>query len=193
MSVDEVRPGMRGYGLSVFKGTAIERFDVEVLSVLENFSPKDDVILVRCSGANLEHTGSIAGMSGSPVYLTDDQGRTRMAGAFAFGWPLMKDPVGGVQPIEYMLRLHADAGAAAPAATQAVDARATKLNGPLRWNVTDTIPLPGTKDAPRSYPFAAWNSLIPNPRLGTDDDATTTRLRPLATPLMASGISPRLL
>src|SRR5215218_6339907 len=106
MRVAEVKGGMKGYGLSVFKGTKIERFEVEVLSVLVNFNPKHDVVLVRCSGANLEHTGSIQGMSGSPVYLDDGTGKFRMIGAFAFGWPLMKDPVGGVQPIEYMLQLH---------------------------------------------------------------------------------------
>src|ERR1051325_4231903 len=103
MHVSEVKIGMKGYGLSVFKGTKIERFDVEVLSVLKHFNPKYDVVLVKCKGANLEHTGSIAGMSGSPIFLKDDAGDERMIGAFAYGWPLMKDPVGGVQPIEYML------------------------------------------------------------------------------------------
>jgi hypothetical protein len=68
MHVSEVRPGMKGYGLSVFSGTKIERFDVEVVSVLKNFNPKYDVVLIRCNGANLEHTGAIAGMSGSPIY-----------------------------------------------------------------------------------------------------------------------------
>src|SRR5437870_9153376 len=96
---------MTAYVLSVFKGTKIERFDVEVISVLRDFNPQRDVILVRCKGANLEHTGSVAGMSGSPIFLSDAQGRERMVGAFAYGWPLMKDPVGGVQPIEYMLDL----------------------------------------------------------------------------------------
>src|SRR4051812_18768298 len=105
MRVAEIRPGMKGYGLSVFKGTKIDRFDVEVVSILRNFNPKYHVILVRLKGANLEHTGGIAGMSGSPVYLKDDEGRERLAGAFAYGWPMGKDPVGGVQPIEYMLTL----------------------------------------------------------------------------------------
>jgi hypothetical protein len=105
MRVSEVREGMTGYGLSVFRGTKIERFDVKVISILRNFNPKYDVILVECKGANLEHTGPIAGMSGSPIYLKDDRGRERMVGAFAYGWPMMKDPVGGVQPIEYMLRM----------------------------------------------------------------------------------------
>src|SRR5437868_74100 len=78
MLVSEVKEGMTGYGISVFSGTKLERFDVKVLSVLHNFNPKYDVVLIDCHGANLEHTGSIAGMSGSPVYLKDDQGRERM-------------------------------------------------------------------------------------------------------------------
>ena len=108
MHVSEVRPGMKGYGVSVFRGTKVERFDVEVLSVLHNFNPKCDVVLITCHGANLEHTGSIAGMSGSPIYLKDDSGHYRMIGAFAYGWPLAKDPIAGVQPIEYMLKLPTD-------------------------------------------------------------------------------------
>ncbi len=105
MRVSEVKIGMKGYGLSVFKGTKIEKFDVEVISVLHNFNPKYDVVLIKCFGQFLEHTGSIAGMSGSPIYLHDDTGKDRMIGAFAYGWPLTKDPVAGVQPIEYMLQL----------------------------------------------------------------------------------------
>src|SRR3954467_15922665 len=105
MRVSEIKPGMKGYGLSVFRGTKIERFDAEVVSILRNFNPKMNVILVRLKGQNLEHTGGIAGMSGSPIYLTDEEGRERLAGAFAYGWPMGKDPVGGVQPIEYMLSL----------------------------------------------------------------------------------------
>ena len=34
ISIDEIRPGMRGYGLTVFRGTQPERFDVEVIDVL---------------------------------------------------------------------------------------------------------------------------------------------------------------
>ena len=42
MLVSEVKEGMEGYGVSVFKGTKLERFDVKVLSVLHNFNPKYD-------------------------------------------------------------------------------------------------------------------------------------------------------
>ncbi|HEY1921413.1 MAG TPA: SpoIVB peptidase S55 domain-containing protein, partial [Tepidisphaeraceae bacterium] len=69
MRVSEVRPGMKGYGLSVFSGTKIEQFDVEVVDVVKNFNPKYDAILVRCPGDFLKETGPIAGMSGSPIYL----------------------------------------------------------------------------------------------------------------------------
>ena len=116
MLVSEVKPGMKGYGLSVFTGTRIDRFDVEVISVLHNFTPKQDVVLIRAAGANLEHTGAIAGMSGSPIYLKDDQGRTRLIGAFAYGWPMVKDPVAGVQPIQYMLAMPVHEAAKAQAA-----------------------------------------------------------------------------
>src|SRR5688572_19258851 len=193
MRVAEVKPGMKGYGLSVFKGTKIERFEVEVLSILVNFNPKHDVILVRCSGANLEHTGSIQGMSGSPIYLDDGTGKHRMIGAFAYGWPLMKDPVGGVQPIEYMLRLTEPAKPVDGPKDAAGRADSSALGRP-RWNVLDALPLPHVRKVPPRYPFAAWNSAKPNPQLGGGDGlADTSRLRPLATPMMTSGVSSKLL
>lgn len=117
MPVAEVRDGMTGYGLSVFSGNKIERFEVEVVSVLRNFNPRGDVILIRFSGAGLEHTGAIEGMSGSPIYLKDDQGNFRMIGAFAYGWRAAKDPIAGVQPIEYMLKIN-NPSATQPASTQ---------------------------------------------------------------------------
>src|SRR5579862_3662020 len=123
MHVSEVKMGMTGYGLSVFSGTKIEKFDVEVIDVLHNFNPKYDVVLVRCKGDFLEHTGAIEGMSGSPIYLTDSSGIPRLIGAFAYGWPLSKDPLGGVQPIEYMLSLPTSAPAASPAHVDATPAR----------------------------------------------------------------------
>jgi hypothetical protein len=100
MSVDEVRQGMKGYGRTVFQGTAIEQFDVEVLGVLKNYAPKQDMILVRLAGGPLEHTGVIAGMSGSPVYIDG-----KLLGAVAFAFPFSKDPIAGVQPIAQMLNL----------------------------------------------------------------------------------------
>ena len=98
MPVDEVRQGMKGFGKTVFQGTTIEQFDVEVLGVLKNFAPKQDMILVRLSGGPLERTGVIAGMSGSPVFIDG-----KLLGAVAFAFPFAKEPIAGVQPIQQML------------------------------------------------------------------------------------------
>jgi hypothetical protein len=105
MGVDQIKPGMTGMGRTVLKGTELTPFKVTVVEVLRNFGPRQHAILVRCAGAGLEHSGIIAGMSGSPVYLEDpaDGNKLKMIGAIAFGWTWNKDPVGGVQPIEQML------------------------------------------------------------------------------------------
>jgi len=96
--VDEIRPGMKGYGLSVFRGTTPERFDVEVIDVLRNFRPNQDLILIRTPHPLLDRAGGVAGMSGSPIYLDG-----RLAGAYAYGWSFGSDPVVGVTPIANML------------------------------------------------------------------------------------------
>ncbi len=98
IDVSEITPGMRGYGLTVFRGTQPERFDVEVIDVLHNFRPNMDLILVRTDHPTLEHAGTVAGMSGSPIYLDG-----RLAGAYAYGWPFGKDPIAGVTPIASMM------------------------------------------------------------------------------------------
>jgi hypothetical protein len=96
--VDEIEPGMKGYGLSVFRGTAPERFDVEVIDVLNNFRPNQDLILIRTPHPILDRARGVAGMSGSPIYLEG-----RLAGAYAYGWSYGTDPVVGVTPIANML------------------------------------------------------------------------------------------
>src|SRR5437762_10363683 len=100
MSVDEIRPGMKGFGKTVFQGTKIEQFDVELLGVLKNFAPKQDMILARLSGGPLARTGVIAGMSGSPVYIDG-----KLLGAVAFSFPYSTEPIAGIQPIQQMLEL----------------------------------------------------------------------------------------
>jgi hypothetical protein len=94
----EVRAGMKGYGLTVFSGTKPERFDIRVIGVLHNFLPKQDVILIQSDDPRLLHSGIVAGMSGSPIYIEG-----RLAGALAYGWHFAKDPIAGVTPIETML------------------------------------------------------------------------------------------
>src|SRR6476660_25060 len=100
MTVDELRSGMKGVGRTVFEGTAIQEFQVEIMGVLKNVQPKQDLILARLSGGPLEKTGVIPGMSGSPVYING-----RLIGAVAYSFPFAKDPIAGIQPISQMLDL----------------------------------------------------------------------------------------
>jgi hypothetical protein len=114
MPLSQVKPGMKGRGKSVFQGRAVEDFDVEILGVLENASPKRSVILARLKGRGLESTGIIAGMSGSPVYIEG-----KLIGAVAYGFSFSKEAIAGITPIEEMLAVpqapeDAGPGAAAP-------------------------------------------------------------------------------
>ncbi len=105
IGLDEIEPGMQAYCLTVFSGTLVEKFDFEVVSVVRNFEPRRDAILVKGTDERFVHAGVIAGCSGSPVYIDG-----RMAGALAFGWPFSKDPLYGVTPIEEMLAVGTEDG-----------------------------------------------------------------------------------
>ena len=99
MPLNEIRPGMRGIGKTVFSGDRVDQFDVEVLGVLENVGPKQSLVLARLSGGPLQHTGVLQGMSGSPVYIGG-----RLVGAVAMSFPYAKDPIAAIRPFEEMTR-----------------------------------------------------------------------------------------
>jgi hypothetical protein len=133
---DEILPlaaverGQRGFGLTVFEGSEVERFQVEVIGVWENLQPGTSFILGRLSGRGLEETGVIAGMSGSPVFIDG-----RLAGAVAFAWPFSQEAIAGITPIESMRRLmDIETGS---------EARADAL----RMNVTTLLPGGGSREA----------------------------------------------
>ncbi|MGH9581358.1 MAG: SpoIVB peptidase S55 domain-containing protein [Bryobacteraceae bacterium] len=94
----EVHPGLRGIGRTVFQGSRVEQFQVEILGVLENVSPKQTIILARLGGGPLAETGVLQGMSGSPVYIDG-----KLLGAVALGFPFSKEPIAGIRPIEAMI------------------------------------------------------------------------------------------
>ncbi len=100
MKFEDVQAGMRGTGKTVFGGTSVEEFQVEILGKLENIGPKQNVILARLSGGPLEKTGVLSGMSGSPVYING-----KLIGAAAFMWGFSKEPIAGITPIEEMLSI----------------------------------------------------------------------------------------
>src|SRR5271157_5167642 len=101
MALGDVRPGMEGYAYTIFAGDEIEKFDLVVIGVLDNFlGPRQSIILVQLKGAKVEHTGVVAGMSGSPVYLEG-----KLAGALSLKLGIFtKEAIAGVTPIEDVLR-----------------------------------------------------------------------------------------
>ena len=101
MAPDDLSRGMRGMGKTVFQGTTIDTFEVEILGVQRHrLGPGQDLILARLSGGPLEETGVIRGMSGSPVYIDG-----RLIGAVAYGWPYSKVPICGITPIHEMIQV----------------------------------------------------------------------------------------
>src|SRR5205807_557681 len=111
LPLSQVRAGMQGYAYTIFAGDQVEKFDLEVIGVLENFlGPKQSIILVQLEGPKVEHTGVVAGMSGSPVYLDG-----KLAGALSLKLGIFtKEPIAGVTPIQDVLNPSPSAMAEVP-------------------------------------------------------------------------------
>jgi hypothetical protein len=166
--VADVRAGMKGFGRTVMKGTKVETFQVAVLGVLENTSPGRDLILCRLSGLGLEKTGVIAGMSGSPVYLDG-----KLLGAVAYAWSHGTEPIAGITPFAQMVQFvaaHEKRQVAERSGPRRVGLRAPLHIGGQHWDAI-TVSQDFT-DPPGDADRGLW-------------------LRPLRTPLTATGFSPR--
>lgn len=98
LPIDSLKPHMKGYGLSTFFEVLPETFYCEILDIMKDIEPKRNLIIAKLSGANLEKTGIIAGMSGSPVFINN-----KLIGAVAYAWEFQKEPICGITPIYEML------------------------------------------------------------------------------------------
>ena len=127
MPLSEVRAGMRCVGYSVFKGTAVEPFDVEVLDVVGGTQTggSDPRILVRVSGPAVDVTGIGPGFSGSPIYCAGADGVPRNIGAISETIGDYGGKVVLATPIEQMLGVPVDA----PAAVTPTEARRARASG----------------------------------------------------------------
>jgi len=119
MPLSQVKKGMKGYGLTVFDGNRIEKFDVEILGVLNNTGPSQDLILAKVDSPIVQRAGVIAGMSGSPIFIDG-----KVIGALAFAWQFAKEPVAGITPIEEMLKIadNGTSGSSLPATAPRINA-----------------------------------------------------------------------
>jgi hypothetical protein len=166
--VDDIRAGMKGQGRTVIKGTKIESFDGEVLGVLRNTSPGRDLVLCRLAGLNLERTGVIAGMSGSPIYIDG-----KLLGAVAYAWAYGKEPIAGVTPFVQMREFVA-----------AYEKRElAEQNAPRRVGLAAPLQIGG-----QSYDTVTVADEFGEAQPTAADGLW---LVPLRTPVMASGMSPR--
>jgi hypothetical protein len=158
MPLSDVRAGMQGYAYTIFAGDQIEKFDLVVIGVLDNFlGPRQSIILVQLKGEKVEHTGVVAGMSGSPVYLDG-----KLAGALSLKLGVFtKEPIGGVTPIRDVMD---------PLA-QAPPSAAAQENGSNNGNFASAT---------------AQNFSLP-PQMAGNGWPSGSTLEPIETPLVFSG------
>ena len=136
MPLSQVQKGMHGYGVTVFEGNRLEKFDVEILGVLHNIGPGQNLILAKVDSPVIQRAGVIAGMSGSPIYIDG-----KVVGALAYSWQFAKEPVAGITPIEEMLKI-ADIGQSTSSAVIAATPRVSAsefLNALANQKETDVF------------------------------------------------------
>ena len=163
----EIKPGMKGIGRTVFSGTRVDEFQVEVLGTLQNVAPKRNLILVRLTGGPLATTGVLDGMSGSPVYINN-----RLAGAVAYTWGFAKEPVAGVTPIQEMLAVEDK--------EQPAHAAAARASFPLPSGGAAGLALLRDPERIPAYFTSYFDRLTP----GT---AASAPIAPIRTPLLFTG------
>src|SRR5665648_613650 len=101
MPVSEIKPGMKGIGKTVFHGTQIETFQVDIIDIVKGEDDINHFILANLNGDKIEEGGGIsAGMSGSPVYIDD-----RLIGAVSYAWEMSEHNLCLVTPIQEMLEI----------------------------------------------------------------------------------------
>jgi hypothetical protein len=170
--IDEIRPGMKGVGRTVMVGTKLEEFGAEVLGVMKGVSPGRDMVLCRLTGCNLEHAGIIQGMSGSPIYIDG-----KLLGAVAFAWEFAKDPIAGVTPFQQMVQYVRSSDRRI-----AAEAKDNPQVGGIRATGCSPVLIDGlaAEELSDTGPVAVSGGALAG-------------MRPIATPLAASGFSPRAL
>jgi hypothetical protein len=164
----DIRPGMKGVGRTVFSGTRIEEFQVEILGVLDNIGPRQSLILARLAGGPLTETGVLQGMSGSPVYIDG-----RLAGAVAMAFAFSKEPIAGIRPIEEMVQ-----------AAEPPERRARRLATPADWQPAAQLP-------PREDVLAGGQRMVDIATPVSFGGFTRTAIEHFAPQLRALGLEPQ--
>ena len=197
MPFDDVKTGMVGTGRTVFAGTEVVDFKIEIIGKLPNIAPDQNLILARCSGGPLAETGVLSGMSGSPVTIDG-----KLIGAVAYSWGFSTEAIAGITPIEEMLRVAQLDGLEAnrnarrqrrlpetllrPNSTPALESFSASLLEVLSPQLSTPFqsrpelsvsgfPLAGVERLRRRLPDASWSATTSS---GTDPGATPAPLEP---------------
>lgn len=178
LPLDQIKPGMTGVAYTIFAGDKIEPFDIEVIGILPNLiGPKQSIILVQLHGEKAEHTGVVAGMSGSPVYIDG-----KLAGALSLKFGVfVKEPLGGVTPIEDVLSIPTDESPSNPKTLSVRSTVADNTESPSATGWASSLASSMTQ-APH-YPVPSNYAQLS----GAPGDAF---LEPIAAPLVFSGFAP---
>jgi hypothetical protein len=181
MPIEQIKRGMKGYGLTVFEGTKPERFEVEVIDVLKNFRPRQDLILIKTRHPRLEVAKVVAGMSGSPIYIDG-----KMIGAYAYGWTFGAEPVAGVTPIQNMI---ADLVRPLP---DTIDGWPLRVL-PAGARIAANSPAPGGsqphREDPTHYDLREHAQRLAERRSRNLPSPERSPLVPVATPLLVGGLT----
>jgi hypothetical protein len=180
--LEEIRPGMRATGYTVFVGREPKPFDLEILGVLKGFPhPRQSAVLSRLIGEEIERVGVFQGMSGSPVYIEG-----RLVGAVAFGYQFAKDPIAGITPIEHMIEAFERSPEPAPPTGPGTRSRSsTRGREPRSFGYADFL-FTGATDVERAFLTQLTSAAESEPVVA----GGAPSLQPIATPLALTGISP---
>ncbi len=186
--LERVKRGQTGYGLTTMAGTKPERFTFEVISVVHNFLPKMDIILVKSDDPKLAVTGFWQGMSGSPLYLED-----KLVCAFSYGFRFNKISLGGCTPIEYMkkeglgARLRAKVVASKGGGPKVVQQPGATMSDWRQWTKTDKVDPQAALDA-LGPARKSWLLSAPIPTLAHPAEGEAGAMT-ASVPLSVSGFS----
>jgi hypothetical protein len=179
LPLSQVHAGMRCTGYSVVRGTDISSFDVEVIDVVSGDPSENGArILVRVSGPAVDVTGIGPGFSGSPIYCDAGDGTSRSIGAISESIGDYGGKVVLATPIESILATPVDGPAAKPVRGAPTEGAAGARASGTRAGGARAVRAAGARAA--------------GPRGTARERALLAKAKPLAAPLMVTGVSPRL-
>jgi hypothetical protein len=172
MPLAEVKEGMRGTALTVFRGAEPEPFNVEILGVLPGaIGPKQDLIIGKLSGGGADRTHVFAGMSGSPVYVDG-----KLVGAISYSFPFAKEPICGITPVEQMITIFEQ------------NTGAKRTSTPRAVSFAELAATEWKPNFPRQATVSGSGLAVSN-----ISSIAGQTFQPIATPLTFSGFSPETL